>query len=152
MAKEWKSDRLDGETVTSSRKVMSGEEIAKKNTLLVILIAIILINALIGYKTFKVSVKDGEVVREGEKPIQLISVIQYVQNTPQIDLNNIRNQIKLLATNAKKANTANNATILNAIVSTWEQVAKIATYIATPFVLIINGLIICVYFVGILFI
>ena len=152
MATEWKFDKPDGETIISTRKVMSGEEVKKKNILLIILIAIILLNALLGYKTYNVSVKNGEVVREGQTPIQLITVLEYIQDTPQIDLNGIRNQIKILADNSKRANTANNVSVLNAIVSVWEQVARIATYIATPFVLIINGLIICVYFVGILFI
>lgn len=152
MAKEWKFDKTDGETIISSRKVMSGEEVKRKNILLIILVAIILLNALLGYKTYNVSVKNGKVVREGQTPIQLITVLEYIQNTPQIDLNGIRNQIKVLADNSKKANTANNVSVLNAIVSVWEQVARIATYIATPFVLIINGLIICIYFVGILFI
>lgn len=152
MAKEWKFDKPDGETVIASRKVMSGGEVKKKNILLIVLIAIILLNALLGYKTYKVTVKNGEVVREGQTPIQLITVLEYIQDTPQIDLNGIRNQIKVLAENSKKANTANNISVLNAVVSVWEQVAKIATYIATPFVLVINGLIICIYFVGILFI
>lgn len=152
MAREWKFDKPDGESVISSRKVMNSQEVKKKNILLIVLVAIILLNALLGYKTYKVTVENGEVVREGQTPIQLITVLEYIQDTPQIDLNGIRNQIKVLAENSRKANTANNANVLNAIVNVWEQVARIATYIATPFVLIINGLIICVYFVGILFI
>lgn len=114
----------------------------KATGFLLLLIAVIIINALFASKSYKVIVSNGEVIRSGEAPIQLIDVVEYCESIPQI---NITNTIRETQNNIQELQNKGQTNI-------FESVKLIVLYIATPLTLIINGILIIVYMVGIVFI
>lgn len=114
----------------------------KALSLLILLIAVIIINGLLASKSYKVIVNNGEVIRSGEAPIQLIDILEYIEDIPQL---NISNTIRETQNNIQQLQDINQPAI-------WDTVKLIFLYIATPLTLIINGIIILIYMIGIVFI
>lgn len=110
--------------------------------LLLILVAVIIINGLLASKSYKIIVNNGEVIRSGETPIQLIDILEYCETIPQLNITatirETQNNIQMLQNTAQPA--------------IWDTIKLIFLYIATPLTLIINGIIIIIYMVGIVFI
>lgn len=142
------------ETISTKRKYTS-KEIKTLAIIGVILCCIILLNGILTQNKYTVYVKNGQVIREGQEPLSLENALEYLSNAPEINIKKLVTYGGAIQAQAMKTalnNTGFGTKTINTILDGVTIIAQVLGYLLLPITFIINGIVVIIYYMGILFI
>lgn len=155
MSKEIKTDKIVSRETISTKRKLTKTEIKPIAIIGIILCCIILLNGILTQNKYTVYVENGKVVREGKEPLSLENALEYLSKAPTINVKSLIMSTGAIQAQAIKASLTKMGWISQRTSNTLDVVATIGEiigYILLPLTFTINGLIVVIYYIGVLFI